>query len=370
MENNIITATLEQLFLQDEISSCTEIIFKEGKYILYLNNWRWMQHDLEANMSDDDIFAFQEAIISEKFHWEEKMKKDFYSDFKKQWHVNYSYVYKWLQLRVNWSIGMSKHVMRIRKIFSQVPLSNEIGVPKIIQEQIQDYKWWWLIVVSARPWSWKSTTIASVLQELVLDHTLNVVTLEDPIEYIYDEWKSSIQQRENLFDFDWFSTGVDACMRQTPDIVVVQEMTNHDAIRSVLNLVEKWVMVITTLHTSDTTSIFDAIVGAYPPERKEEILNKLSRLFRCFISQKLIQKSNWDGKIAAFEVLVNSSEIKGYITNDKTSNIFQAMSRKPHISLSKSIFDLIELNEITLEEGLDQCPYTRLNDLKDLLWLS
>ncbi len=354
-----------------EKENISEIIVKEWYIVYYMDSSEWLTHKLKFKLDDLDIINIQKTIISEKFEWEEKLEEDFFYNFKKHWHVNYSYTIRWIPLRINWSLWQWKSFMRIRKLPFRMFKPNDLSVPEIIREEVKKYKEWGLIIVSARPGSWKSTTIASILQELFNNEIVNVVTLEDPIEYIYSkDSKSIIEQREKIFDFDTLETWVEACMRQTPDIVVVQEMTTPSIVREVIRLVEKWVMVITTLHTPDTTSIFDSIVWSYTPEEKHEILNKLSTLFRCFISQRLIKRKNWKWKVAVFEVLTNTNQVKWYIKDDNTKNLSQLMTRKPHLLMSDSIVDKIENQEISLEKWLESCPYSRIIDLKDKIWMN
>lgn len=349
----------------------TEIVIKPWHYFYYISNWKWKNYNLKFDFSNDEIFEFQDFIIKNKFIDDTSSYDDFYNSFKENWHVNYSFIYNWMPLRINWSIWMWENFMRIRKLPSKMYSPEEIWVPRVILEEIKKYRSWWLIVVSAPPGSGKSTTIASVLQSMLnWEDIINMVTLEDPIEYVYSkETPSIIQQREKIFDFKDFSTWVEACMRQTPNIVVVQEMTNKDIVRQVMELADKWVLVITTLHTADTTSVFESILWAYDSSRRKEILNKLSSVFNCFISQKLIPKKDWKWKVAVFEVLTNTNESKWYILDDATKNLHQIMNKEPHLLISDSILQKIEEGVISIKDGLSYCPYSRKDILEDSLWV-
>ena len=351
---------------ENEKEENSEVVIKEWARIFYVSHNEWKDKEINFDITDESITAFQQLIIQEKFRWEEKLEKDFYEKLQEKGHVNYSYVFNEIPLRINWSIGMWKSFMRIRKLPSKMYTPDEIWVPKIIREEVRKYKEWWLIVVWARPGSWKSTTIASVLQELLQEKTLNVVTLEDPIEYIYlKNTKSIVQQREKIFDFDEFSTGIESCMTQYPDVVVVQEMRNREVIRQVMELVEKGVLVITTVHTSDAPSIFESILWAFDVSRRKEILDKLSVLFKCFIAQKLIKRKEGEWKVAVFEVLVNSPEVKWYLADDKVGHLHQVMARKPHILMSDAIINMVEDEVISLKDWRDACPTSRKWDLED-----
>jgi len=356
---------------KDNEKRSSEVIIKEWNVVFYELDWDFQRQEIWWEITEDNINEFQYYIVMNKLDEDEDMVNTFVAKFKKAWHYNYSYIFDWIPLRINWSMWRGKSFMRIRRLPSKMPTPDDLNIPHIVRDEISKYKNWWLVVVSAPPGSWKSTTIASVLQELFDSKVVNAITLEDPLEYIYKEDSLSIvEQRERWLDFDEYSTWIEACMRQTPDIVVVQEMTTQDIVKDVMYLVEKWVLVITTLHTWDVPSIFESILSAYWPEWKQEILNKLAMHFKCCISQRLIKKKDWGWKLAIFEVLTNTNEVRWYIKWDNVKNLHQLMVRKPHLLFSDDIISKLEKEEISILDWFESCPFSRLKDLEDKVWVT
>ncbi len=362
-----------------EQKDVTEVMLNEGNRVFYKMKGEVMSYQLSWDLTNDDIRTFQHHYIIEK-SWGEDMDEngdernktllDLIEKFESDGSLEYSMEIEGKVFRVNWSLWRWKHFMRIRKILSQVPSPKDLWIPEVIRNAVREHKQWGLIIVSSPPWTGKSVTIASVMQELVNEQTLNIITLEDPIEYIYNEKsKSMIQQRERVFDFSTFEKWVEACMRQTPDIVLIQEMTTPKIIQDAMLLASKGVLVITTLHTDDTSSIFESITSAFPFERKKEILWKLATSFRCFISQRLIPKADWSWLIASFEVLVNTSEVRWNIIWDRTQYLAQSMWFEPHILFSKDLYTKINNGDITLDKWLEYCPGSRIWFLKEDIWI-
>lgn len=362
----------EEFFIKRD--NVKELILQEGNRIFFKEWWNYGMYELKWNIEDKDLTSFQIHIIKEKIgdSWNEDILLEIEDKINNKWHYNYSYKYQWYKFRINWSLwDDSQSYMRIRKIPKNIPSPLDLWIPEILREELKKYKNGWLIIVAAPPWSWKSTTIASVVNELIHNETVNLITLEDPIEFVYEKIShiSAVEQREKGVVFDTYRTWIEACMRQDPDIVVVQEMTTPEIIQDVMLLVEKWVMVITTLHTPDTTEIFESILSSYPEWKRKATILKLKDNFRLFISQRLVNKKDSKNQIAIFEVLKNTNDTKWYLADDSIRNIKQVMNKSPHLSFAKDIFNKINCGDISLETWLKFCPESRLRELKELCWI-
>lgn len=345
----------------------TEILLKEGSKVCYKHNWELKITDLDWEIKDNDLFLYQYYNIIEKTKQDKEMLGKIEYSLNNKWYYNYSFSFQGYNFRINWSMCQGRHVMNIRSIKNDILRPKEIWIPKAILENIKDFGNWWLVVVSAPPGEWKSTTIASLIQEISHFKTLNIITLEDPIEYIYKDSQSFILQREKGFDFDEYSSGIESAMRQLPDIVVVQEMTTPEIIRDVMLLVEKWILVITTLHTPDVIWIFESILSSFDDSRRKEFLNKLVNNFKIFISQRLIKSKDSDRLIASFEYVTNTNEVRGYIAKDKIHNLSQVMDKEGHMLFSKDLAQRVSVGEINIEGALSQCPFRQVNRLKEEL---
>lgn len=351
-----------------ETENITELVLREGNRVAYQKLWQWSEEVLEWILTDDDIRNFQLALIREKVEDDEALEKIF-RVFDEKWHYNYSYTIEWYPFRVNWSRWGWKDWMRIRKLPKVVPTPSELGIPKQVRDIIRTYRWGGLFLFTAPPSNGKSTSIASLIQEVAYEQCLNIVTLEDPREYIYDNnSKSIIEQREIGFDVDSYETGIEACVRMGElNIAVVQEMTTPSIIREVMLLLSKWCMVISTIHAPDTNSTFDSIIESFSSEERPAVLSYLKKYFKCFVSQKLVPRKDRKGRVAVFEILTTSPEIKWYIAEGNTKNIHQLLDRPGNLSFQRDFLNKIETEEITLEDAIEYCPDTRIKDFRRLL---
>lgn len=353
-----------------ERPNVSELAIVEGKRIFY-DDSGFNFFDLPYEISDNDIIEFQTKLLLKRFRKDEERIAEIEDRINRKWWFNYSFVFKWIPLRCNWSIWDWKNFFRMRRIMDKVPSPVDLGIPDIVREKIRDWRSWWLIVVSAPVWQGKSTTIASLIQELIQEECLNVITLEDPKEYVYNWGKSIIEQREIWNDLDTYMSWIADAMRQKPNIVIIQEMTDPEVVKATMHLLEKWVMVITTLHTPDTPSIFEAILNVYSETERDSYLAILRENFKCFISQRLIPRANWKGRVAVFEVLNNTPKAKWYLEpNWNIRNIHQIMETDGNIVFWQSILKRIEYWDILPNDWISYCPQSRRKILEQELEVS
>lgn len=349
-----------------------ELIIREGNSIYYKDDsWEYKIHTFNWNLLNSEVQDFATHLVKSKFEnseeWDAILEKISY-EISSKGHYNFSFSLENTLFRVNWSIGQwDKSFLRLRRIAQKIPDMKEIWVPEILYEKMSEYRGGGLIIISAPPGSWKSTTIASVINRLASEKTLNIITLEDPVEFIYNNTLSCIEQREKTFNFDSYSSWIEAAMRQDPDIVVIQELTTPDIIRDCMLLVSKWVMVVTTLHTSDTTDIFDALITAFPTEEHEWLMLKLKDNMKFFMSQRLVKSEN--GKvIPVFEYISNTPDVKWYILDKNHRGLPQIM-RQPHcITFDEYFYNLVNVWELSVETAESNCPDSRLSSFKQKLY--
>jgi twitching motility protein PilT len=159
-----------------------------------------------------------------------------------------------------------------------------------------------LVLVTGATGSGKSTTLASVLDEINHQKSIHVITLEDPVEYIYAHDKATFNQRELGTDFDDFATGLRAALRQAPKIILVGEMRDRDTVRIALSAAETGHLVLSTLHTIDAGQTVNRILGMFDPEEQEQIRIRLADTLRWIVSQRLVPKIG-GGRFPLVEVM-------------------------------------------------------------------
>lgn len=211
------------------------------------------------------------------------------------------------------SIGVS-----IRLIEDCSKSMEELGLPKVLKELINYKKG--VILITGPSGSGKSTTLASMIEELNREKNLNIITLEDPIEYIFKSDKSLIRQREVGRDTLSFAQGLKSVLRQDPDVIMVGELRDRESIEATLTAGETGHLVLGTLHTNSASETITRITDIFPAEEQNEIRVKLVSTLKGIVSQKLV--NTVDGKrVGAYEILLSTPAISNLILNNKINQI-------------------------------------------------
>lgn len=211
----------------------------------------------------------------------------------------------------------------LRLLSSKIPKLDELGLPPVVS-QFSSWKKG-IILVTGETGSGKSTTLAAVLNEINRTRNAHIITLEDPIEYIYEPDKCIINQREIGTDTKSYAEGLRAILREDPDVILIGEMRDQSTIETALTAAETGHLVFATLHTNSATDSIDRIVGSFPAERQSQIRLELSSCLKAVVSQQLLPKRLGKGRVAACEVMVVNPAIKNLIREGKTPQMFSAM---------------------------------------------
>ncbi len=222
-----------------------------------------------------------------------------------QYSVDCSYRYGSLQFRINVFMDNDGICAAIRALSMDVPKIEKIGFPNDIWKDIVNRKHG-LVLVTGITGAGKSTTIASLIDRISEKHACRIITVEDPIEYIYQQKYSIVSQREVGRDVKSFVDGLRAMLREDPDIIFVGEMRDPETIAMTLMAAETGHLVFSTLHTRDAAGSVTRILDYFPPGRHNEVQNQLSLGLSYIISQKLIPKKDGKGRIVAIEILNNT----------------------------------------------------------------
>ncbi|MBA7694701.1 Twitching mobility protein [subsurface metagenome] len=228
------------------------------------------------------------------------------SKFRSQYSVDCSYRFGSLQFRINVFQENDGICAAIRALSLDIPKVEIIGFPNDVWKDIVNRKQG-LVLLTGITGAGKSTTIASLIDRISEKRPCRIITVEDPIEYIYRQKYSIISQREVGRDVKSFVDGLRAMLREDPDIIFVGEMRDAETIAMTLMAAETGHLVFSTLHTRDTTGTITRILDYFPPSRQNEVQNQLSLGLAYIISQKLIPKKDGKGRIVAMEVLNNNN---------------------------------------------------------------
>lgn len=243
--------------------------------------------------------------------------------------------------------------MVARVVSNEIPTPDQLHLPKVLVNLVNKKQG--LILVTGPTGSGKSTTLASLLNLINRTRPCHIITIEDPIEYVYDNINSVVEQRELHSDTLDFSIALKAAMRESPDIIMVGEMRDTATMASALTAAETGHLVLATIHTNSAPQTIDRIIDSFPPNQQNQIRQQLSGSLLGVVSQRLIPKLSGDGRAAAFEVMIGTPPVQSLIREGKThmlQSTIETAFKDGMITLQKSLESLYERGEIAHEETL------------------
>lgn len=237
-----------------------------------------------------------------------------------------------------------------RVISGVVPSLDELGLPKVIYNLL-DLKQG-LILLTGPTGCGKSTTLAAMIEYINTNKFVNIITLEDPIEYLFESKKSVIVQRQLGTDMLTFTAGLKHALRQDPNVIMVGEMRDLETIGTTITLAETGHLVLATLHTYNAAQTIDRIIDIFPPHQQNQVRMQLSMTLASVISQRLVPKIEGKGRIAAREILINTPAISNQIRENKITQIktvIETCSKEGMVSMDQDIQRLYKEQQISKE---------------------
>ncbi|MHC4417570.1 MAG: type IV pilus twitching motility protein PilT [Planctomycetota bacterium] len=277
---------------------------------------------------------------------------------KTQCNVDCSYRYGSLQFRINVFMENDGICAAVRALSLDIPKIEQIGFPNNTWQDIVNRKHG-LVLLTGITGAGKSTTIASLIDRISEKRACRIITVEDPIEYLYKQKYSIVSQREIGKDVKSFVDGLRAMLREDPDIIFVGEMRDPETITMTLMAAETGHLVFSTLHTRDTTGTITRILDHFPPERQNEVQNQLSLGLSHILSQKLIPKKDGTGRIVAMEILNNNNyACANLIRTGKIEQLYTQLQTKTQsrpnekmITMERHLARLVKQDKIDLLEA-------------------
>jgi twitching motility protein PilT len=234
-----------------------------------------------------------------------------------------------------------------RKMLSLV----EIGLPPAVHDLLRLPRG--LIVITGPTGSGKTTSLAGMLDVINRSSSCHIITIEDPIEYIHEHQSGMFHQREVGADVPTFAEGLRRALRQDPDVILVGEMRDLETMETAITAAETGHLVFSTLHTTGAGRTVDRIVDAFPAHQQEQVRVQLSMNLKAVISQLLIPRIDRPGRIAVFEVMINTHSVGALIRDNKTFRIaseIQTGAKYGMVSLEASLVDLYLAGVISRDE--------------------
>jgi twitching motility protein PilT len=244
----------------------------------------------------------------------------------------------------------------LRQIPNRLMTLEEIGIPLSVRELL--YKPRGLILVTGPTGSGKTTTLASMLNVINEERNdVHIVTIEDPIEYYHKHKKAIVTQREINVDVPNFAEALRRVLRQDPDVILVGEMRDLETIDAAITAAETGHLVFATLHTTGAAKTIDRIVNAFPINQQEQIRIQLSTVLQAVISQLLIPRCDRPGRVAVFEIMINTPSIAALIRDNKTFRIasdIQTGAKYGMVTLDSFLLEKYQQGIIAREEVISK----------------
>lgn len=302
-------------------------------------------------MMGDAIIGPAEAadIVSELYSLAGRTPEKFREDGDDDFPIT---IAKVARFRVSAYNQRGTHAAVIRVVLFELPNYKNLKIPEEVMK-IADEKNG-LVLVTGPAGSGKTTTLACIINAINQTKSAHIITLEDPIEFLHRDQKSLISQREISTDTKSYLAALRACLRQTPDIVLLGEMRDAETIKTAMTAAETGHLVISTLHTVGAAATIDRIIDSFPHEQHQQIRTQLATLLRTVVSQQLLIKK--DGKITpAFEIMNVNKEIRSLIREGKTHSIDGIIqtSAPAMIGMDAYITGLVEQGEISMEVAIE-----------------
>lgn len=246
------------------------------------------------------------------------------------------------RFRINIHLERGNFAMSARVILSKIPTLEQLDAPDVVSDLVRLRQG--LIIVTGPSGQGKSTTLAAMINLINKERKEHIITLEDPIEFIFKNQKSFIEQRQLGGDMASFSSGLKHVVRQDPNVIMIGEIRDLESISSVLTLAETGHLVLTTLHTPSASQSIDRIIDVFPAHQQNQVRLQMSMVLSGIVSQRLLSKKK-KGRVAAYEILLNMPAIANLIREKKTNqidNIISTSSSVGMVSMKQSIKKLVK----------------------------
>ena len=253
-----------------------------------------------------------------------------------------------IRFRANFYKTLDGPALVLRKVETTILSMESLNLPPVMYSIVDMHKG--LVLVTGPTGSGKSTTLASIINQINETRQANIITIEDPVEFIHKDKKSIISHREVGKQTESFSTALKSALREDPDVILVGELRDIETISMALTAAETGHLVFGTLHTSGAPNTINRIIDVFPSEQQAQIQAQLADSLRMVITQKLFKTVDGKGRVGAFEIMVCNSPVKNLIREKKIHQIpsvMQTGTRDGMISMEKSIENLVQSGKIS-----------------------
>ena len=267
------------------------------------------------------------------------------------------------RFRVNAFVQQGRVGMVLRTIPGTIPTVDDMGMPQVLKDVAMTKRG--LVILAGATGSGKSTTLAAMVDWRNQNSFGHIVTVEDPIEFVHPHKNCVVTQREVGIDTDSWEAALKNTLRQAPDVILMGEIRDRETMEHAVAFAETGHLCMATLHANSANQALDRIINFFPEERRTQLLMDLSLNLRSMISQRLVPTEDCLGRVAAFEVLLNTPLISDLVMKAEVGEIKEIMKKSRNLGMQtfdQALFDLFEAESISLDEAVRNADSA--NDLR------
>ena len=267
--------------------------------------------------------------------------------FEKTHELDSAVMLSGLRFRANFYKTINGPAAVLRRVESKIPDMSAFDLPQSLYDVVDMHKG--LVLVTGPTGSGKSTTLAAIINEINKTRTANIITVEDPVEFIHKDARSIVSHREIGKQTESFASALKAALREDPDVIMVGEMRDLETVGLALTAAETGHLVFGTLHTSGAPETINRIIDVFPPEQQSQIRAQISTSLKMVVTQRLLKTKDGQGRVGAFEIMKCTPPIQHLIREAKIHQIpsvMQTAVRDGMITMDKSLEELVKSGKI------------------------
>jgi twitching motility protein PilT len=336
---------------EQQLKRLMETVVQQGSSDLHLSVARCPTIRVDGDL----IPLTNEAVLTKKDVAElcySMLNKDQQDILNKDLQIDFTYELEdKMRFRVNIFYETGNLAAALRLIPFKIRTIEELGLPTTLHQTIKNTQG--LVLLVGPTGSGKSTSLAAMIDEINHTRTEHIITIEDPIEYVYKQDRCIINQREVYKDVPSFAAGLRGSFREDVDVLMVGEMRDLETIATTVTAAETGHLVLATLHTNDSAQTIDRIIDIFPASQQQQIRSQLANILLAVVSQRLIPRIG-GGRIPAVEVLLNNDAVSNLIREGQIHqivNVLDTSLEEGMVSMNRALAELVKEEQITIERA-------------------